>query len=102
MMKQAFSERKSDECIRLKIRMLQRRLTYQDVAKMAGIHPRVVSNVLCGNDRNWPPRDAINRAFVEKIFTEKGRSRSRSSRKRTPAASAPLPASTPPPAHSID
>lgn len=124
-MKQAFSEKKSDECIRLKIRMLQRRLTYRDVARMAGIHPRVVSNVLCGNDRNWPPREAINRAFAEKIFVNRPRPRARQKptnrqpprvfgkcvgpytkssnpTSATPAAIPSVPSSSPPPVHSID
>lgn len=42
---------------------------------MAKINPRVASNVLCGNDTNWPPRAAINRALSEKIFAKRPRSR---------------------------
>lgn len=71
--------------------MLQRRLTYKDVAMMAKINPRVVSNVMCGNDTNWPPRDAINRAFAEKIFAKPPRSRAGRNRKRQPSP-APVPA----------
>jgi transcriptional regulator with XRE-family HTH domain len=77
-MKQSFFAKKSDECIQLKVRMLQRRLTYQDVADMAKLNARVVSNVMCGNNTDWPPRAAINRALREKIF------KAPSARRRSP------------------
>jgi len=80
-MKQALFENKFDECINLKVRMLQRRLTYKDLAQMAELNPRVVSNVMCGNDRNWPPRAAINRALKERIFSKPTRSARRNSRR---------------------
>jgi hypothetical protein len=53
-----------------KLAMLLRGWNHSELAKRAGLNPRVLSNVLSGNTRTWPPRRAINRAFQQKIFSK--------------------------------
>lgn len=72
--------------------MIQRGLSYTDVAKMAGIDPRYVANVLAHNSNTWPPCSAINRAMGSKIFSKQKHTNNRKNRnyekvKRTAQAS---------------
>jgi len=59
----------------LRIEMIRRVLTYHDLAKLAGIVPQRVANLLSNNDRSWPMRAKINQALRMKIFHKPGNTR---------------------------
>jgi hypothetical protein len=61
---------KNAELDLLRIKMIERGLTYRDLAAMAGKKPQRVANVLSGSDRTWPIRAAINRALRSKLFSK--------------------------------
>lgn len=52
----------------LRIKMIQRGLTYRDLAAKVGRKPQRIANVLSGSDRTWPIRSDINRALRSKVF----------------------------------
>lgn len=58
----------SAELARLRMAMLNRGWDSHRLAQKARIHLRVAQNVLCGNDKSWPPRAAFNRVLAERIF----------------------------------
>jgi hypothetical protein len=57
-----------EDILTLKFFMVQRGLRVGDLARLAKLPPRVLSNVLVGNNHLWPPRTAINRALEMRIF----------------------------------
>lgn len=65
----------SSEIDLLKIEMILKRLNSRQLAGRSGVHLRVVQNILSGQNRDWPPRAAINQALGKRIFTKQSPAR---------------------------
>jgi hypothetical protein len=59
----------------LRIVMIQRGLTYRQVAALAGKTPQRIANVLSGSDGSWPIRAQINRCLRRRIFQKPAKGR---------------------------
>jgi hypothetical protein len=97
-MDETFRKSNRKECVRVKIRLLERGWTYKMLAARIKRDAKQVGNVLYGNTFSWPIRKAVNQALGEKIFSRPPSSRRRK-RVRRPSPSSPLPHSTPPIEH---
>lgn len=58
-----------------RIEMARQGLSVGALAQRAKLNPRILTNVLCGSNRVWPPRRAINIALKKKIFSKPARVR---------------------------
>jgi hypothetical protein len=97
-------KRKKKDCVRVKIRLLERGWTYKDLARKIGRDAKQVGNVIYGNTTSWPIRKAINAVLRESIFPKPSAAWMRRKRKvgtpRRGIRQAPAQAVPPPPGSS--
>src|ERR1043166_3595363 len=67
------------ESIDLRHEMVERGFTASQLAAMAHVGPRRISNVLTGNDASWPIRAAINKHLGQQMFRKPSIARPRKS-----------------------
>lgn len=61
---------RSPELIALKCELMRRGIDYRDVARMVGLSPKSVANILCGDSDARPARIAIEAALRVGIWPD--------------------------------
>jgi hypothetical protein len=79
------------EILQLRMEMLERGLKVHELARMAGVKPRRLANVCCGQDKTWPIRHKLNLALGHALFSKPRRAHGSAS---VPKTMSPRPAST--------